>query len=99
MILSLYDYEEYKKIAAKGYPFYSLIACAISQADTDNLEKLKQAFPEIWASFYKRYHAPLGVVEEWDGITPEEYFKEQRRVHKEQQQREYEIENHLYDYE
>lgn len=74
MKLNLYEYEQSKHIRAQDYQFYSLIAAAMSQADTANLKALKRAFPEIWESFLRRYNAPLGVVAEWDGMTADEYY-------------------------
>ncbi len=73
MRLSLHEYEQSKHIGASDYQFYSLIAAAMRQADTDNLEALKLAFPGIYESLTRRYSAPLGVVSEWDGMTANEH--------------------------
>jgi hypothetical protein len=35
---------------------------AIRRADTDNREKLRQMFPEVFAEFWVRYHAPGGFL-------------------------------------
>jgi len=53
--MSLYDYEESKKIAAEYPLFTSLIMAAAWKADTLNFGKLKSAFPEIIEEFEKRY--------------------------------------------
>ena len=53
--MSLYDYEESKKIAAEGQSFASLIMAAAWKADTLKFGKLKSAFPEIIEEFEKRY--------------------------------------------
>lgn len=62
--MSLYDYERSISISAKDEPFYALIMAAFRQADTGNLERLKNAFPAIWREFYARYHAPGGMLPE-----------------------------------
>jgi hypothetical protein len=53
--MSLYDYEESKKIAAEGPSSTSLIMAAAWKADTLKFGKLKSAFPEIIEEFKKRY--------------------------------------------
>ena len=73
--ISLHEYEESKRIAAQGYPFYALLAAAMRQADTENLTKLRAAWPDVWASLSRRYGSPGGVIEEWDGIAPREYHR------------------------
>ncbi len=61
--MSLFDYQISKAIEVQEYPFYALIMAAMRQADTDNTEKLKSAFPDIYEELTKRYHAPGGVLE------------------------------------
>ena len=61
--MSLYDYRESAEIAEKDYQFYALIMAAMRKADTDNLEILKVAFPEVYRELVKRYHAPAGEIE------------------------------------
>ena len=53
--MSLYDYEESKKIAAEYPLFVSLIITAVWEADTLKFGKLKSVFPEIIEEFEKRY--------------------------------------------
>ena len=60
--MSLYDYKASQQIAAEDYPFYALIMAAMRQADTGNVELLREAFPEIWEELFARYHAPGGVL-------------------------------------
>ena len=62
--MSYYDYKKSQEIAAEGYPFYALIMAAMRQADTDNVEKLKNSFPDIHAELAERYNAPGGLVKE-----------------------------------
>ncbi len=52
-------------------PFYALIQAAMRTADTDNLEKLKEAWPEVWRELQDRYNAPDGYlpgepIPEWE---------------------------------
>ena len=60
--MSLYDYQMSLEIATNDYPSYALIQAAIRQADTDNLERLMQAFPRVHAELLARYHAPGGML-------------------------------------
>lgn len=60
--MSLYDYQESKRIGAEGYQFYALIMAAMRQADTDNLTRLQAAFPWVWAELQERYNAPNGML-------------------------------------
>lgn len=60
--MSHYDYEMSKYASAHNYPFYALIMAAIRQADTDNLEKIKEAWPEVYQEFVNRYNAPGGIL-------------------------------------
>jgi len=46
----------------QGYQFYALIQAAMRQADTDNLEKLKEAFPYTWTELKARFDAPGGLL-------------------------------------
>jgi len=59
--MSHYHYVWGRNIEAKGYPFYALIHAALRQADTDNLEKLKAAFPEVWDELQVRYLSRVGL--------------------------------------
>jgi hypothetical protein len=58
--MSLYDYIMSLEIGKHDFPFYTLVMAAMRQADTDNLELLKKAFPETWAELAERYNAPGG---------------------------------------
>lgn len=61
--MSHYDYIMGLEIATHAYPFYALIQAALRQADTDNVEKLRAAFPQVWAELEARYKAPGGYLE------------------------------------
>jgi len=60
--MSLYDYQMGLSVAGGDYPFYSLIQAAMRQADTDNLEKLKAAWPQVWKELQARYKASGGTL-------------------------------------
>lgn len=60
--MSHYDYQVGLKISAKDYPFYALIQAAMRQADSDNIIKLRHAFPEVYEELSLRYNAPGGVL-------------------------------------
>lgn len=61
--MSRYNYEQGKKIACYEFPFYALIQAAMRQADSDNIEKLKKAFPEMWKELHDRYNSPGGFLD------------------------------------
>jgi len=60
--MSHYDYEVSKHVSAADYPFYALIMAAMRQADTDNLDSLKEAFPLVHRELQARYNAPGGYL-------------------------------------
>lgn len=64
--MSLYDYEQGRLIEGEGHPFYALIHAAMRQADSDNIEILQFAFPEVHAELTARYNAPGGFLESED---------------------------------
>ena len=61
--MSLYDYKMSIQISKDDPPFYGIIMSAFRQADTDNLNKLRSAFPGTYKEFIDRYNAPGGVLE------------------------------------
>ena len=60
--MSLYDYKVSQRISAKGHPFYALIMAAMRQADSDNADALRSAFPDTWRELQARYNAPGGSL-------------------------------------
>ncbi len=61
--MSYHEYLAAKQLLSDDPPFYALIMAAIHRADTENTEKLKQAWPDVWAETYARYHASGGLLE------------------------------------
>lgn len=61
--MSLYDYEESKRVAAGDVPFYALIMAAMRRADSFNLHILQAAFPDVWDEVQARYNAQGGRLE------------------------------------
>ena len=77
--MSLYDYKKSQEIWKSNYPFESIIMAAMRQADSINLENLKNSFPEIYEEFYKRYNSPGGILND-DEL--EEYNKDYININK-----------------
>lgn len=61
--MSLYDYDVSRQVGILDYPFYALIMAAMRQADTENLAKLREAFPATWDELNARYNAPGGQLD------------------------------------
>lgn len=61
--MSHYDYQFSQEPTLLVGPFYGLIMAAMRRADTNNLERLKRAFPQVWAELEARYNAPGGFIE------------------------------------
>lgn len=60
--LNLIDYEISKRLSYLDLPFASLVAAAMRKADTDNMRRLKEVFPQIHEDLQARYSAPGGVL-------------------------------------
>jgi hypothetical protein len=60
--MSLYDYEVSQQLSAEYHSFYALIMAAMRQADSDNAEALRSAFPDTWRELQARYNAHGGVL-------------------------------------
>ena len=58
--MSYYDFQRSKEIAVE--PFYGIIMAAMRNADDNNLEKLRRAFPNVFEELRKRYNAPGGCL-------------------------------------
>ena len=60
--MSRYDYLRSQEISAEHHPFYALIMAAMRQADTDNMDKLQDTFPETYRELQERYDGPEGYL-------------------------------------
>jgi hypothetical protein len=62
--MSLYDYEVGLKVVTQygDDEFYGLIQACMRLADTDNLEKLKSAWPDVYDDLVQHYNAPGGLL-------------------------------------
>lgn len=61
--MSLYDYLRGIEIYKEDNPFYALIMAAMLKADSRNIFKLRQMFPETWQELSDRYKRPGGRLE------------------------------------
>ena len=61
--MSLYDFKKAVELSRADVPFYALIMAAMLRADSTNIEKLKETWPEIADETQKRYDAPGGIIE------------------------------------
>lgn len=52
-----------KSIDIATFPFPAIIMGFMRIADTDNLNFLKEKYPEIWRELQNRYNAPGGYLE------------------------------------
>jgi len=60
--MSWFDYKQSEILSAQGWGFYQLLFAAIREADSDNLSKIRQAWPEVYQEFIDRYNAPGGLL-------------------------------------
>lgn len=63
--MSFRDYEISTELNSKTYwseDFYALIMVAMRNADASNQEKLRAAWPDVWAELELRYNAPAGLL-------------------------------------
>ncbi len=65
--MSHHDFLEGRDITMRPtISFYGIIQAAMREADTDNLELLKAAWPTVWEEFQLRRNAQGGYLpEEW----------------------------------
>lgn len=62
VMLGIHAYHCAIRLSVADHPFYALIGAAMLRADSDNFERLKFVFPEVWRELQERYNAPLGVI-------------------------------------
>jgi len=61
--MSYHEYKRSQEMNGMDFPFYGLIMAAMRQADSFNLIKLQQSFPETWNELQNRHNAPGGKLE------------------------------------
>ena len=59
----LYAYMVSRQLAKNDPPFSSFIICAMRKADSNNLHKLIQAFPDIWRELSELYNLHVPELE------------------------------------
>jgi len=52
----LHEYMVSKEIATQDYPFYALIMAAMRQADSNNIQKLRYLFPDVYDELKELYY-------------------------------------------
>lgn len=61
--MTITAYRQSLQIITSGdYEFYALLMAAMRKADTYNLAKLQEAFPQVWDELKQRYNAPGGAI-------------------------------------
>lgn len=61
--MSLFDYKIATQLKDWDTPFYALIMAAMWRGDTDNVQRLRAAFPDVWDELNARYNAPGGRID------------------------------------
>lgn len=61
--MGIVEYNISRQLDRIDTPFESLVMAAMRKADTANLERLREAFPELEAELRARYDAPLGLLD------------------------------------
>ncbi len=60
--MSLHGFEVAMQLGRGNTPFGALIMAAMAKADTANVEKLREAWPDVWEELNARYNAPGGLI-------------------------------------
>ncbi len=58
-----HSYLAVNEVERHHFPFYALIACAMKNADNENLAALKVAFPGLFEETLERYNNPMGMTD------------------------------------
>lgn len=66
--MSLHSYNVSRELGVGDPPFSALIMAAMRKADSSNIIKLQQAFPEIWDELNERYWTPGGLIASEGGV-------------------------------
>lgn len=68
--MSRHDYLASRKLSLEDHTFATLIMTAMRKADSENIDKLRIAFPDIAAEFKYRYWSGGGFMPGEDGYDP-----------------------------
>lgn len=60
--MSLYDYRKARDLQGQDTPVAALLMAAMLRGDTDHVNRLRLAFPELYQELTDRYHAPAGLL-------------------------------------
>jgi hypothetical protein len=63
------DYMDSLEIMLGDHSFYAILMAAMRKADSDNLDLLEKAFPEVYQELLDRYSAPGGYLKGEDSST------------------------------
>lgn len=58
-MLSSYDYSKALELYKQDVPFYALLGAAFLRADTENFNKLTEAFPDVELQLDQLYNTPI----------------------------------------
>lgn len=60
--MTLHSYRRALELQRADEPFDALVMAAMLKADTSNIAKLRECWPELHAELDHRYHAPSGLL-------------------------------------
>lgn len=63
------------RYAGPGNEFYTVLITAMRLADTDNLNKLRAAFPDVYNELRARYYAPGGALTQDELKALDRYYE------------------------
>lgn len=56
------DYWKARRLINEDFPFYAALTYLVLKADSDNLEKIRSAWPGFVEQTQARYNAPAGAL-------------------------------------
>lgn len=60
--MSLFDYEQSRKVSALDPTFSALVMALLRKADTDNAARIAALWPHLYAELRERYDSPGGLL-------------------------------------
>lgn len=64
MEIHVTDYWKARRLVKEDFPFYAALAYLIQKADSDNLERIRRAWPGEVTRMQERHNAPGGAITE-----------------------------------